>query len=203
MGAEVPYSYYMSNSAPVAKDYMETLNLIAGVGGWKKLKYKVDVENSILRYVNETFTQDPTITQHVLSLAKMGIYDGRRRHWLPSLLQESRRGQWRFGAFQPNRESSGHRRRRNHLHQDREMYTDTIGSLIQTSLLNYLISFGVDVIMFDNTFSILRPKKLRYYIVVDPPAPGSLTAVASSWETRSIIVKCFYCSVMTRHSCKV
>ena len=30
--------------------------------------------------------------------------------------------------------------------------------------------------MFDNTFSILRPKKLRYYIVVDPPVPGSPTA---------------------------
>jgi len=29
--------------------------------------------------------------------------------------------------------------------------------------------------MFDNTFSILRPKKLRYYIIVNPPAPGSPT----------------------------
>jgi isopentenyl diphosphate isomerase/L-lactate dehydrogenase-like FMN-dependent dehydrogenase len=50
MGGKVPYSYYLSNSAPVVKDYMETMNIIAGAGGCKKLKYKVDVENSILRY---------------------------------------------------------------------------------------------------------------------------------------------------------
>lgn len=49
MGGEVPLSYYMSNSAPVAKDYMESANIIAGAGGWKKLKFKVDVPNSILR----------------------------------------------------------------------------------------------------------------------------------------------------------
>jgi hypothetical protein len=51
MGAEVPYSYYLSNSAPVPKDYMETINVIAGASGFKKLKYKIDVANSILRYV--------------------------------------------------------------------------------------------------------------------------------------------------------
>ena len=49
MGGEVPYSYYLSNSPPVAKDYMETLNI--GAGGLKRLKYKIDVANSILRYV--------------------------------------------------------------------------------------------------------------------------------------------------------
>lgn len=49
MGGEVPLSYYMTNSAPVAKDYMETLNIIAGASGFKKLKFKVDVENSFLR----------------------------------------------------------------------------------------------------------------------------------------------------------
>lgn len=51
MGGEVPLTYYMSNSAPVAKDYMETMNLIAGASGFKKLKFKIDVENSILRYL--------------------------------------------------------------------------------------------------------------------------------------------------------
>jgi hypothetical protein len=39
----------MSNSAPVVKDYMETMNLIAGAGGFKKLKYKIDVAYSVLR----------------------------------------------------------------------------------------------------------------------------------------------------------
>jgi hypothetical protein len=29
--------------------------------------------------------------------------------------------------------------------------------------------------VFDNTFSILRPKKVRYYVAVDPPVPGSPT----------------------------
>jgi hypothetical protein len=52
MGSEVPYSYYLSNSAPVPKDYMETINIIAGAGGFKKLKYKIDVANSILRYAS-------------------------------------------------------------------------------------------------------------------------------------------------------
>lgn len=50
MGGEVPLSYYMSNSAPVAKDYMESMSIIAGAGGFKKLKFKVDIENSILRF---------------------------------------------------------------------------------------------------------------------------------------------------------
>nr|CAH0109446.1 unnamed protein product [Daphnia galeata] len=49
IGGQVPYSYYMSNSAPVVKDYMETMNLIAGAGGFKKLKYKIDVAYSVLR----------------------------------------------------------------------------------------------------------------------------------------------------------
>ena len=45
----MPLSYYMSNSAPVAKDYMDTVNIIAGAGGWKKFKFNVDIPNSILR----------------------------------------------------------------------------------------------------------------------------------------------------------
>lgn len=49
MGGEVPLSYYLSNSAPVPKDYMETINIIAGAGGFKKLKFKIDVKHSILR----------------------------------------------------------------------------------------------------------------------------------------------------------
>ena len=49
MGGEVPKEYYMCNSLPVPKEGMETLNIIAGAGGFKKLKIKVEVANSILR----------------------------------------------------------------------------------------------------------------------------------------------------------
>lgn len=136
MGAEVPYSYYMSNSAPVAKDYMETLNLIAGVGGWKKLKYKVDVENSILRW--EFMTEGGDIG--------FRVYYKSPEEGSEDLVPFSR--------------------------IESHLVTEE-GEIICTRTGKY-------VIMFDNTFSILRPKKLRYYIVVDPPASGNLTAVASS-----------------------
>jgi len=45
----VPHEYYLSNSAPQPKDGMETMTVIAGAGGKKKIKFKVDVINSILR----------------------------------------------------------------------------------------------------------------------------------------------------------
>ena len=48
MGGEVPSSYYLSNNGPVAKDYMETISI--GAGGRKKMKFKVDVPFSVLRY---------------------------------------------------------------------------------------------------------------------------------------------------------
>ena len=48
MGGEVPREYYMSNTPPVPKEGMETLNLIAGAGGFKKLKFKVEQVGSIL-----------------------------------------------------------------------------------------------------------------------------------------------------------
>jgi len=49
MGGEVPREYYMSNNPPVPKEGMETLTLIAGAGGFKRLKFKVDVVGSVLR----------------------------------------------------------------------------------------------------------------------------------------------------------
>lgn len=49
MGGEVPQTYYLSNSLPVAKDYMESMTIIAGAGGFKKLKFKIEEPNSILR----------------------------------------------------------------------------------------------------------------------------------------------------------
>jgi len=50
MGGEVPREYYMSNTPPVPKEGMETLTLIAGAGGFKRLKFKVDLVGSALRY---------------------------------------------------------------------------------------------------------------------------------------------------------
>ena len=50
MGGEVPASYYLSNNGPIAKDYMETMTIIAGAGGRKKMKYNVDAAFSTLRY---------------------------------------------------------------------------------------------------------------------------------------------------------
>jgi hypothetical protein len=49
MGGEVPVEYYMNNAPPVPKEGMETLTLIAGAGGFKRLKFKVDVVGSVLR----------------------------------------------------------------------------------------------------------------------------------------------------------
>ena len=49
MGGEVPRSYYLSNNLPVPKHYMETANIIAGAGGRKKLKYKIDIPFSVLK----------------------------------------------------------------------------------------------------------------------------------------------------------
>lgn len=62
MGGEVPASYYLSNNGPVAKDYMETMTIIAGAGGRKKMKYKVDVASSILKLVVNVINNNNIIT---------------------------------------------------------------------------------------------------------------------------------------------
>ncbi|XP_032781623.2 SEC14-like protein 2 isoform X2 [Daphnia magna] len=49
MGGEVPHTYYLSNNGPIAKNYMETVNIMAGVSGKKKFKFKVDVPESVMR----------------------------------------------------------------------------------------------------------------------------------------------------------
>ncbi|EFX85396.1 hypothetical protein DAPPUDRAFT_238038 [Daphnia pulex] len=129
MGGEVPYSYYLSNSAPVPKDYMETINIIAGAGGFKKLKYKIDVANSILRWEFMTEGGDIGFKVYYKS-AEEGIVD---------LVPLSR-----------------------------------IESHLITEEGQYICEDpGKYVVVFDNTFSILRPKKVRYYVAVDPPVPGS------------------------------
>lgn len=50
MGGKVPQIYYLSNKTPIPKDYMETLNIIAGASGRKKLKYKVDMASTVIKY---------------------------------------------------------------------------------------------------------------------------------------------------------
>lgn len=46
----MPREYYLSNSAPQPKESMETLTLLAGASGKKKIKFRVDQINSILKY---------------------------------------------------------------------------------------------------------------------------------------------------------
>ncbi|XP_046633840.1 SEC14-like protein 2 isoform X1 [Daphnia pulicaria] len=131
MGGEVPYSYYLSNSAPVPKDYMETINIIAGAGGFKKLKYKIDVVNSILRW--EFMTEGGDIGFRVYYKSdEEGIVDLVPLSRIESHLVME---EGEFICYNP----------------------------------------GKYVVVFDNTFSILRPKKVRYYVAVDPPVPGSPT----------------------------
>ena len=50
MGGPIPRDYYLTNNPPVPKEGMESISIIAGVGGFKKLKFKVLVANSLLRY---------------------------------------------------------------------------------------------------------------------------------------------------------
>jgi hypothetical protein len=49
MGGQVPHSYYLRKNPPVVKDYMETLNISAGAGGKKKLKFDVKLPYSTIR----------------------------------------------------------------------------------------------------------------------------------------------------------
>ncbi len=38
------------------------------------------------------------------------------------------------------------------------------------------INLFVDVVLLDNTYSFVPPKKMRYCIVVDPPVPKNQSA---------------------------
>jgi hypothetical protein len=58
---------------------------------------------------------------------------------------------------------------------------------LRKSSISFLF-FCLDVVVFDNTFSILRPKKVRYYVAVDPP--GSPTTAVVEWEIKVHIHKC-------------
>ena len=48
MGGPIPVDYYLSKTVE-PKDYYETFSIVAGAGGKKKMKFKVDVPESIFR----------------------------------------------------------------------------------------------------------------------------------------------------------
>ncbi|EFX62164.1 hypothetical protein DAPPUDRAFT_120465 [Daphnia pulex] len=124
MGGEVPSSYYLSNNPPVAKDYMETMSI--GAGGRKKMKFKVDVPNSVLRW--EFITEGGDIKFRVYSKDSKGnTFD-----FVPLSRVDS--------------------------HLDMEEGEITCEEP------------GKYVLEFDNSFSYLRTKKLRYFIAVDLPS---------------------------------
>ncbi|XP_046633868.1 SEC14-like protein 2 isoform X1 [Daphnia pulicaria] len=126
MGGEVPASYYLSNNGPVAKDYMETMTIIAGAGGRKKMKYKVDVASSILKW--EFMTEGGDIRFRVYTKNAKGSEED---------------------LVLPCRVDS-------HLAMEEgQMACDEPGKY---------------VFEFDNTFSYLRTKKVRYRIFVEPPS---------------------------------
>ena len=92
MGGQVPHSYYLRKNPPIAKDYMEMLNISAGVGGKKKLIFDVDVPHSAIRYSNVMHAilfeiNIVTISNQINSLRvqQMGIYVRRWRHRIPHL----------------------------------------------------------------------------------------------------------------------
>lgn len=49
MGGEVPRSYYVSNSKPVPKEGMQSLEI--GSGSRKNLEFEIGAANSVLRYI--------------------------------------------------------------------------------------------------------------------------------------------------------
>ena len=93
MGGQVPHSYYLRKNPPIAKDYMEMLNISAGVGGKKKLKFEVDVPYSAIRYLNVmhailfeiNIVSISNYRTNSLRVHQMGIYVRRWRHRLPHL----------------------------------------------------------------------------------------------------------------------
>ncbi|XP_057372737.1 SEC14-like protein 2 [Daphnia carinata] len=73
MGGKVPHSYYLCNKPPMAKDYMETVNIMAGGSGRKKLKFKVDIAGSAISW--EFMTEGGDIGFRVYSKDSKGRND--------------------------------------------------------------------------------------------------------------------------------
>ncbi|KAI9561272.1 hypothetical protein GHT06_012228 [Daphnia sinensis] len=125
MGGEVPYTYYLSNNGPVAKDYMETMSVMAGLSGKKKLKFNVDVPESIVRW--EFMTEGGDISFRIYGK------DAKSNEDLVPLVRVD-----------------------SHLAMEEGQVTcDQPGKY---------------VLEFDNSFSYLRSKKVRYHITVHPPS---------------------------------
>lgn len=123
MGGKVPESYYLSNNAPVAKDYMETMNVMAG--GKKKLKFKIDAADSTMSW--EFMTEGGDVEFRIY---KKDSKD--HDNLIPSSRVDS------------------------HLIMEE-------GHIKCHQPGNYVFEF-------DNSFSYLRAKKIRYHVVVDPPS---------------------------------
>ncbi|KZS17885.1 putative SEC14 protein 2 [Daphnia magna] len=123
MGGKVPESYYLSNNAPVAKDYMETMNVMAG--GKKKLKFKIDAADSTMSW--EFMTEGGDVGFRIY---KKDSKD--HDNLIPSSRVDS------------------------HLIMEE-------GHIKCHQPGNYIFEF-------DNSFSYLRAKKIRYHVVVDPPS---------------------------------
>ncbi|XP_032781292.1 SEC14-like protein 2 [Daphnia magna] len=123
MGGKVPESYYLSNNAPVAKDYMETMNVMAG--GKKKLKFKIDAADSTMSW--EFMTEGGDVGFRIY---KKDSKD--HDNLIPSSRVDS------------------------HLIMEE-------GHIKCHQPGNYVFEF-------DNSFSYLRAKKIRYHVVVDPPS---------------------------------
>jgi len=124
MGGPVPKSYYLTTSAPFPKKYMETLNVIAG--GKKKLKFKVDDVNSILRW--EFLSEGGDISYRV--------YCKNSAEGLIDLVPLDRVD--------------------SHLMIEEGQITCSIP--------------GKYVIEFDNSFSYLRSKKVRFFAAIEESA---------------------------------
>ncbi|KAK4004692.1 SEC14-like protein 2 isoform X1 [Daphnia magna] len=123
MGGEVPHTYYLSNNGPIAKNYMETVNIMAGVSGKKKFKFKVDVPESVMRW--EFMTEGGDISFRIYSKDS-------KEDLVPLVRVDS------------------------HLAMEEGQVTcDQLGKY---------------VFEFDNSFSYLRTKKVRYHITVHPPS---------------------------------
>jgi hypothetical protein len=172
MGGEVHSSYYLSNNGPVAKDYMkETMSI--GAGGKKKFKYKVDVPLSVLRYILSLRCSLVSLWTDIISLdgslwRREVTSDSESIPRIPKVALTTlfhsveltvtwlwKRGIWRAKnlesvSFSPH------------------FFLPHI-ALVETHPISYINRLS-DVLEFDNAFSYLRSKKLRYFIAIDPPS---------------------------------
>ncbi|XP_057372734.1 SEC14-like protein 2 isoform X2 [Daphnia carinata] len=123
LGGEVPRFFYLRKNPPVAKDYMETLSISAGIGGKKKLEYNVDVIYSSIRW--EFMTEGGDISYRV--------YNKNNKNNSDDLVPQCR----------------------------------VDSHLVMEEGLISCDQPGKYVFEFDNSYSYLRKKKLRYHIVVE------------------------------------